>query len=375
MRITSTGNVGIGTASPISLTNQTRITTNGTNASGLSMMVGGTHTAFAITSSASMFVGSVTAIPLILSTTDTERMRIDSSGNVGINTGAITQLYANYTQLGIKGGSTVAGGTLQFTTSNGTIATNLVCDTNATYLAAVGGGGLSFAVGGSGTGTERMRIDSSGNVGIGTSSPGAKLDFGSSAGISGTAGLPSVSIYASGSARYGLNVSTDSLDISSLATSGRISFYTGGSTSSITERMRITAGGEVYIAGTADQGAYNLQCNGTGVWGAGAYVNGSDARIKENIVSIDSSLDVVNKLNPVTYKYKEEWSKDQSTQTGFIAQELLVALEGKNYVDGIVQQGGEYMSVAYQNIIPLLTKAIQELSAKVETLEAQLQGK
>ena len=94
----------------------------------------------------------------------TETMRLDSSGNVGIGTGTITQLFANYRQLGIKGGTTVAGGTLQFTTSDGTIATNLVCDTNATYLAAVGGSGLVFSVGGSGTGTERMRIDSSGNL-------------------------------------------------------------------------------------------------------------------------------------------------------------------------------------------------------------------
>jgi hypothetical protein len=89
-----------------------------------------------------------------------------------------------------------------------------------------------------------------------------------------------------------------------------------------------------------------------------------------------SGLDVVTKLNPVTYRYKEDWSKDQSTQTGFIAQELLVAMEGKNYVDGVVMQGGSegYYSVAYQNIIPLLTKAIQELNAKVKALEAQLKG-
>jgi hypothetical protein len=142
------------------------------------------------------------------------------------------------------------------------------------------------------------------------------------------------------------------------------------------ERMRITSGGEVYIAGTTDRGAFNLQCNGTGVWGAGAYTNGSDKRIKDNITPLDTGLDVVAKLNPVTYKYKEEWSRDQSIQTGFIAQDLLVALEGKNYVDGIVNQSSEYMSVAYQNIIPILTKAIQEqqtiindLKTRIETLE------
>jgi hypothetical protein len=139
-------------------------------------------------------------------------------------------------------------------------------------------------------------------------------------------------------------------------------------------------GNEVRVCGTTDNGAFNLQCNGTGVWGAGAYVNGSDQRIKDDIAPIASSLDVVTKLNPVTYRYKEDWSKDQSVQTGFIAQELLTALDGQVYVDGVVQQGGSegYYSVAYQNIIPILTKAIQEQQQMIETLQAKvaaLEGK
>lgn len=134
------------------------------------------------------------------------------------------------------------------------------------------------------------------------------------------------------------------------------------------ERMRITEAGEVWIARTTDAGAFNLQCGGTGVWGAGAYTNGSDARIKDEITPIDSCLDVVCKLKPVTYKYKETWSEDQSTQSGFIAQDLLEALKDTNYKDGIVNQTGEYMSVAYQNIIPILTKAIQEQQLIIKSL-------
>ena len=136
--------------------------------------------------------------------------------------------------------------------------------------------------------------------------------------------------------------------------------------------MRITNAGEIWIAGTTDRGIFNLQCNGTGVWGAGAYVNGSDKRIKENIKPLDSGLDVVSKLKPITYQYKKDWCKDQSVQPGFIAQDLLIALEDKSYVDGVVQKESEYMSVAYQNIIPILTKAIQELKAELDELKAQL---
>jgi hypothetical protein len=214
---------------------------------------------------------------------------------------------------------------------------------------------IAFAEGGA----ESMRIDSSGNVGIGTTTPSGKLEV-----SSGNLRL---------SDGYQLEFGGSTNSISGANASNYLLFYTNN-----TERMRITSGGEVYIAGTTDRGAFNLQCNGTGVWGAGAYTNGSDERIKENITPLDTGLDVVAKLNPVTYTYKEDWSRDQSIQTGFIAQDLLVALEGKNYVDGIVNQSSEYMSVAYQNIIPILTKAIQEqqtiindLKARVTVLEAK----
>lgn len=142
--------------------------------------------------------------------------------------------------------------------------------------------------------------------------------------------------------------------------------------STFTERMRINTTGEVLIGGSTDQGAYNLQVNGTGVWGAGAYVNGSDARIKENVADIDSCLDVVKSLRPVTYQYKESYSKDRSVQPGFIAQELQTVMAGKNYLDGVVQQGKRQLNVAYQNIIPILTKAIQEQQEQIEQLKAEV---
>jgi hypothetical protein len=120
--------------------------------------------------------GTGTYMPMAFSTGGSERMRIDTSGNVGINSSSITQLFANYTQLQIKGNSTQAGGTLQFINSAGTPITNLICDTNFTYLASVGGNGIIFGVGGTGAGTERMRIDGSGIVLVGkTASNGATV--------------------------------------------------------------------------------------------------------------------------------------------------------------------------------------------------------
>jgi hypothetical protein len=146
-----------------------------------------------------------------------------------------------------------------------------------------------------------------------------------------------------------------------------LTIYTGG-----TERARVTTDGEFHIAGTTDRGSYNLQVNGTGVWGAGAYVNGSDARLKEDVQDISSSLGVVLALRPVTFRYKPEHSKDNNAQPGFIAQELQEAMQGQVYLNGVVQPGPEYLNVAYQSIIPLMTKAIQEQQSIIEQLTQRI---
>jgi hypothetical protein len=270
----------------------------------------------------------------------TEFMRIDSSGNVGIGTSTP---------------STYGTGLVVYNSATGVVRS--VGGSVTAYMFASNGGGL----GATGTetnhpfalysnNTERARITSGGDFLVGTTSLGS--------------GKFQVAV-ADGSGWYG-NFGSSSTGVLLGIRSSLASIGTNGAVALALN----PDGGEVRVAGVTDQGAFNLQCNGTGVWGAGAYTNGSDERIKEDIAPIMSGLDVVTKLNPVTYRYKEDWSKDQSTQTGFIAQELLVAMEGKNYVDGVVMQGGSegYYSVAYQNIIPLLT------NAKVKALEAQLKG-
>jgi hypothetical protein len=136
--------------------------------------------------------------------------------------------------------------------------------------------------------------------------------------------------------------------------------------------MRITSDGEVQIAGTTDRGAYNLQVNGTGVWGEGTYVNGSDANIKENIIDLDSSLNIVNNLKPVVFNYINASVNNDTKHLGFIAQDVYQTLENKDYLGSIVRSDGETLSIAYSNIIPLLTKAIQEQQALIKALEQRI---
>ena len=223
-----------------------------------------------------------------------------------------------------------------------------------------------------GTGASNITLQpTAGLVGIGTTTPGSTLDVNGGqirVRATGSYSEPSANC---GTLYYDSTGGNFTIDARSSSGSTALRFRTSSGGTG-TEKMQITAAGEVWIAGTTDQGAYNLQCNGTGVWGAGAYVNGSDSRIKHDINPIGPCLDLVSAIQPVTFIYNSDWSSDQTVQTGFIAQQLQTALAGQEYLDGIVSQGGEYLNVAYQNIIPLLTKSIQELKAIVDAQAARI---
>lgn len=115
----------------------------------------------------------------------------------------------------------------------------------------------------------------------------------------------------------------------------------------------------------------------------------SDEKMKENIRNIDKSLDKILKLKPVLYNFKRsyfiadslesKYGKDilipKSDDIGFLAQDLIqVVPEAVNY-----DKESDMYAIDYTDLIPLLTKAIQEQQTiissqdtKITSLEAEL---
>jgi hypothetical protein len=170
MRIDSSGNVGIGTTSPGSLLQLNK----GSGAADLRFSVAGTLYGNLYASSSDTSLFAVTSIPLLFGTNNTERMRIDSSGNVGIGTSSPNNRFhvkgpwttnEGQFQIDADSGQQFSGLTIQ---NNGTYKTIFYNDnTNAwTFLSTASGSNQSLLLGTNET--ERMRLDSSGNVRIGT---------------------------------------------------------------------------------------------------------------------------------------------------------------------------------------------------------------
>lgn len=200
MRINSSGNVGIGTSSPAAIL-QTNV------ASGLNefrQTVGGTTYGQIISSTTDQYIANGGSGAQTFYNGGFERMRIDSSGNVGIGTSTPATKLHTYSVSSGDGIIAEYGGSSQYATTPVRLKTNVstnnqrevwlynyVADASNTYgIFAIGqfnsSGGFvqtlatyelnnnnwTFLT----SGTERMRIDSSGNVGIGTTSPGTQLN-------------------------------------------------------------------------------------------------------------------------------------------------------------------------------------------------------
>ena len=109
--------------------------------------------------------------------------------------------------------------------------------------------------------------------------------------------------------------------------------------------------------------------NGQQVFAQNGFLSGSDKRIKKNIVTTKYGLNTIMKMHPVDYDLKLNDKK----QVGFIAQEVKELVpELVDGFEGDVSKG-EILSLNYNGITPILTKAIQEQQKEIDSLKAEIE--
>ena len=122
--------------------------------------------------------------------------------------------------------------------------------------------------------------------------------------------------------------------------------------------------GDVGIGTTSP--SYKLEVNGS-VAGVGAYNNLSDVNWKKNIQDITYGLDKILKLKPITFNWLNEDYGDR-INIGFIAQEV------EEIIPNMVTTAEDgTKSLAITDLIPVLTKAIQEQQAIIESQATEIE--
>jgi hypothetical protein len=419
MRIYSSGNVGIGTSSP---SEQLEISGTGTQTLKIDRTDASTAGAITINSANdSNYIYNLTSKNLVLGTNNSARLTIDGSGRVGIGTNSpnyklsISENANNFLQFS-QGGDASAGSLIGRSSSKDLRIQNSE-NANTVFWT---------------NNTERMRIDSSGNLLLGTTTSGYKLN------VNGTSNFSGNSNWTSGSHLYW---NGGDIGITNSGTNMLFKTYSSGS---LNERMRIFSTGsirgdcndgaslflrnfdatdpfgilQIFYGGSPDD---NTQYFFKGVdttadriliWSDGdldnhdnSYGAISDERIKQDIVDSNSQWNDIKAVRVRNFKKKDDvrqYGENAKSQIGVIAQELETVSpslikhkepsksdiladssfgtlyeegdeipEGKEIGD-VKEVHDQVKKVSYSVLYMKSIKALQEAMERIETLEAKV---
>ena len=345
----TSGNVGVGTTTP-----GTRVDAYASGTTSTILRTRNDTVAVYLDANSSYsYLNTFTNHPMLFGTNNTERMRIDSSGNVGIgiistngfwgSTNTDAKVNIAYSSSGTTFDTAIKGLVLQNTNTTTSNTTSLIFGTqntggtgiaqaaiysiNGTRGGAFNSGQLGFSyANSSGVLTEAMRIDSSGNLLVGTTS------------------------------------STNSAKVTAVSSS----------TSSAYQMMMNNTD-----TGTGNQISMDIYRNSTRVGyitttnTTTSFTSISDYRLKKDVVPMTNALAAVAQLKPCRYK----WKVDGSDGQGFIAHELQAVVP--DCVFGEKDEVNEDGSIKPQGIdtsflVATLTAAIQELKAELDVCKAEI---
>ena len=338
-------------------------------------------------------LSSAAATALTLQSAGTTALTIDTSQNVGIG-GAATNEGGYSRCLQVTGATEAAlelktGSSYSYLAQNG--ATLQIRNNDAS-------GNMTFST----NATERMRIDSSGNVGIGTTAPSFA---GGSSGVMISGVKPALRLSSTTNGAGSWEIYADS------ASAGGLGFYERQNNQTL---MYLDEGGNLLVGTTnasftsgagmkmiPDANGPAIVCVGAGTsasfnsyfiysTGAGAnrfYVSYagqinatstsinaiSDISLKENIRDLETGLAEVMALKPRRFDWKEETKLDHKNVAGFVAQEVETVLPDLVY-EYQYNEDTTKKSLKMGDMLPTMVKAIQELKAindtQAETINA-----
>ena len=100
---------------------------------------------------------------------------------------------------------------------------------------------------------------------------------------------------------------------------------------------------------------------------AGTLTQSSDIRIKENISPFTNGHDLIEKINPVYFYFKDKNTHPASRQIGFIAQEV------REVLPKLVQEDGKgFLSIDYSKMSVVLLQVLKEQQQKIENQQKEI---
>ena len=333
----------------------------------------------------------------------TASMLLDSSGNVGIGTSSP----AGKLQVGANGSAIILDNVYSSasppTTGNDQYIFRDTNDGSLNFSSRPGGGGNYKFWNGA---TQLAIITNAGNVGIGTSSPNARLDVASSSGSAGqvnthvmlTRGTSIGAYLATERAAATNNVSAlifgvNSAERARIMSDGNLQVSSNGTPDATTTNSGINVNGYYGVLGLnhsgSDYSIVNIHTSGGNnklfEWrwanstvgtistngSSTSYNTSSDYRLKEDWVAVADASTRVNALKPVNFA----WKATGTRVDGFLAHELAEvvpeAVTGEK--DAVDADGNPvYQGIDQSKLVPLLTAALQEALAKIESLTARV---